>query len=705
MNSKWNHRWNRRGKRMAAGGLAILMACSGAGGGISAYSAPAEMEVDETMYVNLDFYGAATKVNVVKSCNFNGRTEFTDYGDYLKVTNMTNDIVPVLEDGLVKWNLPQTQRERFYYQCTLDTAQVELPWKFDVSYKLNGVPTDADQLAGASGLVEINIKAEPNPKAKAYDRDNMILMAAVPVDRSKCYSVEAQGSQTQNLGGSTGVIFSALPGEEGDFTLRIGTDQFEMNGIILSMAPGTMDDMKHIKDVKEAKDTWREAGDQLYSSMEQMALAVEEMREGIGQVQSGMDKAEHVRQRWSSDREGILEGNDQALSALTALSEQMDRMVPYLQTAKDSSEVVYKSMNDIVNTLGEMREPLEKLYNRLRKIQSSSGYISDSLPELQEAMGELLRLNAQLQQNEDLFMLHLASAKGSGLSANRLYYNQEPDEEESDEDEPEEDSSLPVASRSLGTVASSVEKREWLLLGAGSAEDVIRGLTEKGNALAEIARQSKELTDVMSNLMGDVSDTAKYSSYLADNLDFLIEDVTALHDSLNVYYPELQSCLEDAKELVNCTTDALNSGISTSTVIQNTLKDTGGDFDAAARDSLKGSMGLLDKSLNILDSTASLRHAGRTMKDTMDSRLDRFDTENRFLFLDPDAEKVSLTSDKNQSPKTIQIVMRTQEISVEDSQVKTADAEAAKVQVSPFQRMWNVLIEIWRSIVTIFKNR
>ena len=26
---------------------------------------------------------------------------------------------------------------------------------FDVSYKLNGVPTDGDKLAGASGLVEI----------------------------------------------------------------------------------------------------------------------------------------------------------------------------------------------------------------------------------------------------------------------------------------------------------------------------------------------------------------------------------------------------------------------------------------------------------------------------------------------------------------------------------------------------------------------
>ena len=38
-------------------------------------------------------------------------------------------------------------------------------WTFDVSYKLNGVEADASKLAGASGLVEVNVKATPNEKA------------------------------------------------------------------------------------------------------------------------------------------------------------------------------------------------------------------------------------------------------------------------------------------------------------------------------------------------------------------------------------------------------------------------------------------------------------------------------------------------------------------------------------------------------------
>ena len=110
----------------------------------------------------------------------------------------------------------------------------------------------------------------------------MLLMAAVPVDMGKCYSVEAEGSQTQNLGETTAVVFTALPGEEGDYTVRIGTDCFESTGVILAMTPGTVEDLEHIKDLKEAKDTWQDAGDQLYDSLEQMARSVESMRPRCG---------------------------------------------------------------------------------------------------------------------------------------------------------------------------------------------------------------------------------------------------------------------------------------------------------------------------------------------------------------------------------------------------------------------------------------
>ncbi|MFR7549411.1 MAG: hypothetical protein ACLUV8_06405 [Clostridium sp.] len=43
------------------------------------YGAPAAVETDETMYVNLDVYGKA-QGKCSKELQFNGVTDFTDYG-------------------------------------------------------------------------------------------------------------------------------------------------------------------------------------------------------------------------------------------------------------------------------------------------------------------------------------------------------------------------------------------------------------------------------------------------------------------------------------------------------------------------------------------------------------------------------------------------------------------------------------------------
>ena len=887
-----------------AGALLLALAMIPGGGGTSAeaWAAPKAVSADETMYVNLDWYGQPEAVNVVKGCSLNGLRSFTDYGTYLNVENMSTMDAPEISGDQVKWNLSQDAGERFYYKCAMDPEQVELPWNFDISYKLNGVPANADELAGASGLVEIHIEAEPNARARLYDRNNMLLAAAVPVDMSKCRSVEAEGAQTQSLGDTTAVVFTALPGEKGDYTVRIGTDSFETVGVILSMFPGTLEDLEHIKDLKEAKDTWQDAGDELYDSLEQMALSVEDMREGVELAQSGAAAAERARQKWSGAKDSILAGNDQALASLSALSSQMEKMVPHLETAKDAAEVIHSSMNDIVTTLGEMQEPLRKLHTRLRGIKSGASGVAEALPELEADMETLLALDAKLQANEQVILTGLSGLQGTLADLEMDYEEEREDEKEEEEKESSEkedsekadsgkdsagtgggggsgsgsagstgssggpskdaetsggsssgeqtdgqegpengagssaagdsaaaegsgspeggaaaesggaagggtaeedsettgdsasaeegeagegsaseeesgpaggsasaggsgavegsgstggsasaeesgptgdsaaaesggsggDSASTEDSGSTGDSASaeessptgdsaspapqsgplaSVEKKSAPRVAApaeGSPytlAEVAGLLGEKTAALEEIAGRSRSLARSMSNLMDDTADAAEYSQDIVDNLDYLIEDLTALNDSLDTYYPDLQEALDDSARLVERTTEALSSGVSLMTIVQNTLKASSEDMDQAARDSLAAGMQVLDKSLGILDSTEAMRRAGRVMKDTMDSQLDKFDTENRFLFMDPSAEKSSFTSEKNPEPNTLQVVLRTEEISQEENKDGMLDSELPEKQESPLKRMWNVLVKIWQAITDIFRER
>ena len=90
-------------KRVTASVLTAALLCTSAGS-VPVYGAPAGADVDETMYVNLDYYGKTTKVNVVKGVNLNGLGKITDYGNYINVENMSTSDAPVLGDGSVTWN-------------------------------------------------------------------------------------------------------------------------------------------------------------------------------------------------------------------------------------------------------------------------------------------------------------------------------------------------------------------------------------------------------------------------------------------------------------------------------------------------------------------------------------------------------------------------------------------------------------------------
>ena len=677
-------------------GLAAVMACTGTV--LPVLAGQAEVAVDESMYVNLDYYGNIDKVNVVKGCDLNGQTSFTDYGNYTDVTNMSDYTEPMIEGNKVTWNVSPDFKGRFYYKGGLDTKQVALPWNFDVSYKLNGVPKNADELAGASGLIEIHIDAKFNDSAdvKEYYKDNFVLAVAVMVDTNDCYSLEADGAQKQNVGSNSAVVFTALPGEDGDFTVRIGTDSFETSGVFMAMTPLTGSDLEHVKDLKEAKDTWKESGDEMHDSMQQMALSVEAMRDGINSLQNGMNSAESARKTWSGAKDSILDGNDRTLETLSAVSDQLEAMIPHLETAKEAADTAHDSLGDIVNTVREMQDPLNKLHSALKGIKSGSADMSGQVSPLNQLMQQIIALDATLQASEQAYVTALASMGVSLQNVDDDYYLDGEVELYDDRVATASNASSSSAAASAAAAAAS-----GVTLSQGQ---LLQTLVTKKAALEKLSAASNKLASELSGLLDDVSDAAKYTAELTDSLEMLTEDTAALYDSMDSYYSDLQASLDDSEELLNRTTEAMNTSISTAAIVQNTLRNSSDNLDAATRDSIRGTLELLDKSLSVLDSTASIRHAGVTMKEAIDKEWDDLDGDTRFLRMDPDAEKISFTSDENKEPESVQIILRTAEISLDDED-ELLDAESEAESQSPLRRIWNVLVKMWKAVVEIFKNR
>ena len=799
-------------RRGAAATLAAVTLVTSAA--VPVRAAAPRVQVDETMYVNLDYYGTATQINVVKGCTTNGLTEYTDYGTYDKVVNMTDDTAPEIGDGTVTWKLPE-KNSRFYYQCTMPKNSVDLPWTFDVSYKLNGVEADASKLAGASGLVEVNVKATPNEKAKAYYKNNMVLTVLVPVDMEKCYSVDAPGAQVQSIGSYQAAMFAVLPGEDGDFTVRVGTDNYENIGVIMMMVPGTLDELNRIKDLKEAKDTWREDGNKMYDSMNALLKTMESMKSDVSGVKGGLANLDQARGTVSANRKQIEALSTQALADLQAVTDQTTVMIPYLQTARDAVTDINSNTQALSNTMEDMQDELDRLYDRLGGLSKSLRSAADELnkgllsqqsqetieKDLAQKTAETQKILEQIDQllgegttsltateqgaeslNQSLDALDgtklkrirktktanaeetaadtSSSAAGTenGTEADITSGNSSEKEaavsgtEETAEDKKDTGDSASKDSEdaqvnAFGTEASSEE----LTVGPsgepgsggvndaswedeiGNAEDDVeeslqslssttyaagvKSLVEstKGifQKIEEMQKSAKEVVNRVNGAFqtaGDIS--GKTGSTLSalrsstDELINLLDDMRVLIETTDKYVPTMLDSLSDSEELMNRLTKTLYTTHDMLSLLNDTLISAGDSLDAGTKATLQGMEKLLDKNLTMIDNISAIREAGDSMKSTLDEQLDKFEDENNFLNMDPEADKISFTSSKNPSPNSVQIVLRTDEISDDDDATDISDQESTSdSDEGPLKRMWNVLVAIVKAIIQIFQNR
>ena len=213
------------------------------------------VQVDESLYVNLDYYGGISDISVVKGCYLNGNTTIEDYGTYDEIINMSNRVEPVVADGKVTWNLEGEEEQYFYYELKSEDLKKKVPWDIDVSYKVNGVETAGENLAGADGLVTTLVHVTPRDDIEDYYKNNMVLICGTLVDMKNTLSIDAPGSQTQSLGTQKAVIFMSLPGEESEYRIDIGTHSYESMGLFFAMVPATLESLEIVNDVREVKDT------------------------------------------------------------------------------------------------------------------------------------------------------------------------------------------------------------------------------------------------------------------------------------------------------------------------------------------------------------------------------------------------------------------------------------------------------------------
>ena len=382
---------------------------------------------DEAYYAMTDYYGNLTDGSVVKSYRTNGISTLTDYGDYDEVINLTDGTEPTRTDGktvfqLDESNLPGT----FYFEGKTAKPFEQLPWTLSVSYTLNGVPTKAEDLAGKTGVVEINLDAVPNETASEYARNNYTLEAMAIFNQDDILSLEAPGAQVQLIGNLRAVLFIGLPGEECHYTIRVGSNDFSFGGMTFLMVPATLSQLEEITKLSERKDDLEENYNKLSGSMDSLLDAMAAMTGSLNASANGLDQLNQARNIFSSGKNTIYSGTDALradLSNLADVLEPVESQITALSKTITSSKATLNSMVDTVSTLrkdlADVEDALEDLEDGkgdLQAVLDSMGSLRRSLKKLQDALGGTVKdttaeIDKTIDANQNIGSITVAKVK------------------------------------------------------------------------------------------------------------------------------------------------------------------------------------------------------------------------------------------------------------------------------------------------------
>lgn len=696
---------NHKFRRLTAAALALLCVLPQA-----AQAAAPTIQTDEAVYINLDYYGTPENTRIVKGVSLNGHTEFTDYGNYSDVYNMSTLDEPTLTDGEVSWTLSDDGLQRFYYECVPDSStSIQLPWNFDVSYKLNGVPVEAEKCAGADGLIEMNIHAMPNDAAGEYYKNNMMLVCATGIDMSKALSIDAPGAQVQSIGTYKIVMFMGLPGEESTFTVRIGSNSFESMGLVLFMAPATLSSLDILSDMRDIKDRLGSSGDSLYEGLSSMLDSMQSMQSGLGALSSGISGINAVRKQLIADRGTIDPQIDAALSSLETLAGKTDSLIPELNSMKTTVTTLGATINSMLGTVQSTTEDVNSYQQLLKDLDATLSNLDDLVSDLQDASGDDLLHILQLQsavesikRDVKTLQTHLGTLREKVETLNSQISALQSILENSGLSEPLYSllsSLLNNASGSLSAIKQSIRALEDILSDAngllGTTDSILNNLDQINDVL-------NDYDGLPQDLIGEGKDLTVLADQTLERVHQLIADIPALSASLDEITETTNSAADKCSDLMVTLTKTLTSANELLQSATDNLRSVREKSDASLQTSLDGLIDVLNRASSSSGSS-SLQNANDSIHGAIKDAKKDLEEDTNVLNIDAEAALQSVTSSQNPTPSSLQFILRTKEIST-PSEKDAVQSDTSDEDQGVLSRIINIFKKLFSAVYGVFTS-
>ena len=225
-----------------------------------------------------------------------------------------------------------------------------------------------------------------------------------------------------------------------------------------------------------------------------------------------------------------------------------------------------------------------------------------------------------------------------------------------------------------------------------------------GNVVNDLASLCGQLSGLTS-LINDAEDTAAAVRRASRELRDILKDAEKLESLLDEYEPTLQDTLKTVSSL---STSAIKTIRDTQGLISDTealMKSTGATLDDGTQQTLEGLAAVLRSTAKTMGTAGQIKDAKTSICDIIEDTWDEYTGDvNNLLLMDATAEAVSLTDSRNPSPESIQILIRTQEITMPDEVVTESEA-AAEVQTTFWGRVAQMFKDFWAAITGLFGGK
>ena len=636
------------------------------------FAAEMENPKEEVVYGMLNNNGSSQEIFVVNI--FDSKGEVIDYGDYSKVRNMKSEDEIKTDKNKITVN---NTHDKLYYEGRLKSD--ELPWNISIKYFIDNKELSADDVGGKSGDLRIDIKIKENKKINNFFYKNYALQTTVVLNTEKVQDIKADGATIVNVGKEKQLTYTILPGKGADISVQAKVKDFEMeaiaiNGINLNL------------DIDLDDDALMERAEELLKGVNRLDKGTNEIKDGALKLKDGTNKLNNGAEKLKNGTVDL----DNGISSLKNGIEEIDNA---LEALNSKSSDLTQGSGEFKSALNEVKSSLSDLsieVDRIKELIDASSRIKNGINELNYSL-KLLTENVGYNnykvelKNKGLDIDQLKKGNDKALSTLNTILEKLSEVSNKAEDYPDVPE-LEALKREIDSQIANVSDISGLFKGNNASisgtktylDQVSSSISKIYNGSSGLNESYKEFDGAISELVGSLNKMVGKLPELKNAMDTLAEKYTEIDKGVNNYTDGVERIAIGYKEIIKGAS-SLNTGTLS-------LKSGSGMLYNNMSELLKGTSDLYNGTEDLAGGTKEFKDKTSNLDKEIQNGIDE-----TLLEITGDAgETISFVSDENKDVKSVQFIMKTNDINFKE---KSDDLNVEESQKLTF----------WEKIKNLFK--